>query len=84
VKKKAAEWELEYWRKVARDAPQFEEERGTSKLEDRKRVRDKLNAILPDVELPQVTDWWDEDPPELEFYRIAKARGLLRRPNQRD
>lgn len=82
MKKRATEKELEYWRKVARDSAELERETPAPTFERQVRVRDKLNCLLGGDVLPPVPKgWWNEEPPELEFYRIAKARGLLRRPD---
>lgn len=82
MKKRATEKELEYWRKVARDSAELERETPAPTFERQVRVRDKLNCLLGSDVLPPVPKgWWNEEPPELEFYRIAKARGLLRRPD---
>jgi hypothetical protein len=83
MKKKATPKELEYWRKVARDSEELDKETSPSTPEQRERIRRILNEVIPSLRLPK-RDWLEEEPPELEFYRIAKARGLIRRPAQDD
>jgi hypothetical protein len=84
MRKKATPEEMEYWRKVARDSAVLDRETPRGTRAQRERVRRILNSLVPGLNLPPVRDWLEEEPPELEFYRIAKARGLIRRPDQRD
>lgn len=84
MEKKATPEELEYWRKVARDSAELDKETKRGTRAQRERIRRILNRVVPGLRLPPTRDWLEEEPPELEFYRIAKARGLLRRPDQLD
>lgn len=79
----ASEKDKEYWRKVARDAKQFEEEPGSGSPEKRRRMLALINRLRKQIGMPPAIDE-DEHPPELGFYERAKARGLLRRPGRAD
>lgn len=81
VRKKATPEELEYWRKVARDSAILEKETSRGTPEQRARVLQRVNERRQRDGIPPLLDE-DDDPPELEFYRIARARGLLRRPEE--
>jgi hypothetical protein len=79
---RASEWEIEHWRKVARACAEIEEEPSSRPP----RIWPQLLAWINDLRVqdglpPFKEDTFDE-PPELEFYRLARARGLLRRPDQ--
>jgi hypothetical protein len=77
----ASEKDKQYWRNLARASEELEKETDRGTPEQRAVLLAWVNKLREQIGMPPLVDE-DDDPPELEFYRIARARGLLRRPHR--
>jgi hypothetical protein len=72
-----SEHDKRYMRKLAEFSAELEAETGTASDETRRWSRAFINPRRAKIGLPPLEE--DKDPPELEFYRRARALGMLRR-----